>query len=98
MVMQLFDCKWSKKLEHIRIMIWMMIRYVDDIRVAFPPIREGRDGDGEIVPAMATRQQNVALLMMIFSIFGPFLAFLVHFWHFWPIFRYFDSFLAFLAV
>ena len=41
MVMQMFDCKWSNKLEQMGIRVWLMIRYVDDIRVALPPIREG---------------------------------------------------------
>ena len=41
MAMQLFDNKWKMTLEELGVKVWLLIRYVDDMRVALPPIREG---------------------------------------------------------
>ena len=41
LVMQMFDCKWRLRMEQLGIVIWLLIRYVDDTRVALPPIMEG---------------------------------------------------------
>ena len=40
-ILQLFDSKWTKRLEECRIVTWLVMRYVDDCRALLPPIRSG---------------------------------------------------------
>ena len=41
LAMQLFDSKWRTVLEELGIKVWLMVRYVDDMRVALPPVKRG---------------------------------------------------------
>ena len=39
--MQVFDAKWGMKLNNLGVRTWLTVRYVDDMRVALPPIKSG---------------------------------------------------------
>ena len=39
--MQMFDRKWGRILEDLGVRTWVTVRYVDDMRVALPPIKVG---------------------------------------------------------
>ena len=40
-VMQLFDVRWKNKLSKAGLTVWLIARYMDDIRCLLPPIRAG---------------------------------------------------------
>jgi len=37
----MFDGKWETNLVNLGLKIWLMMRYVDDMRVALPPVKPG---------------------------------------------------------
>ena len=41
LAMQMFDGMWRGRLDLLGIRTWLMLRYVDDSRVALPPIKPG---------------------------------------------------------
>ena len=45
--MQLFDMKWKLTLEAPGVKLWLMARYMDDVRVFLPPIKPGWRGGME---------------------------------------------------
>ena len=40
-ILQLFDIKWKDRLREIKIITWLIMRYVDDSRAILPPIKAG---------------------------------------------------------
>ena len=38
-ILQLFDTKWKERLKEVKIITWLLMRYVDDSRVILPPIK-----------------------------------------------------------
>ena len=47
LVMQIFDAKWSKRLEGLGLTKWLAFRYVDDSRCILPPIKAGWRWEGD---------------------------------------------------
>ena len=58
--MQLFDRKWRRRLEELRIRVWLMKRYMDDSRTCLPPIKPGwRMEQGELRYCEAWREEDI---------------------------------------
>ena len=50
LAMQLFDVKWKELLSGLNLTIWIIKRYMDDIRCFMPPIKRGwRWSNGELL-------------------------------------------------
>ena len=61
-VLQLFDTKWRRKLEAMRITTWLLGRYMDDGRAFLPPIKPGwRVENDELVFCLRWAREDAAL-------------------------------------
>ena len=57
--MQMFDMKWKRKVENLRIKIRLLKRYMDDSRVILPPIKPGwRAVGSEVRFCMAWQEED----------------------------------------
>ena len=47
LMMQIFDVKWEDRLTRLRVVTWLISRYMDDGRTCLPPLKPGWRWDGD---------------------------------------------------
>ena len=62
LVMQLYDTKWTRRMEELGITIWLMMRYMDDTRILLPEIKPGwRWEEGKVIYCKRWEEEDSAL-------------------------------------
>ena len=62
LIMQMFDVKWESRLTDLRIIVWLVSRYMDDGRAFLPPIRPGwRINEGRLQFSLRWKDEDETL-------------------------------------